>query len=156
MEQLPSYFNIRLVDSKLGLSYDIKNNKSIVLNEIQMDEINRFVLLVGDEEFIETEENKIERFIPKTYVLKQNYPNPFNPGTFIYFEIPEEADINISIYNTLGQKVKMLVNDFKISGSYRILWNGTNDQGRTVASGIYFYRLTSKRYVRTLKMLKIQ
>ena len=144
------------MDSKLGLSYDIKDSESIILNEIQMDEINRFVLLVGDEQYINKEENKIERFLPKTYVLKQNYPNPFNPGTLIYFEIPKAADINLCIYNTLGQKIKTLVNDHKTSGSYRILWDGTDDKGREVSSGIYFYRLTSSKFVKTLKMLKLK
>jgi len=70
-----------------------------------------------------------------------NYPNPFNPTTTISFSIQELSKINLSIYNIKGQKVKTLVNNELTSGSHSIIWNGKNESGETVSSGLFFYKL---------------
>jgi nitrate reductase cytochrome c-type subunit len=90
---------------------------------------------------------------PRSYVLEQNYPNPFNPTTTINFSVPKTGMVNVSVYNAIGQLVKVLTNDNYIPGTYQITWNGTNNGGITVASGVYFYRFTTKDYTNTMKMV---
>lgn len=90
--------------------------------------------------------------IPTAYKLGQNYPNPFNPETNISYEIPADSKVELSIYNILGEKVATLVNEFKAAGSYEVTWNGTRDDGTTVSSGIYFYRLNAGDFVKSMKM----
>ena len=90
---------------------------------------------------------------PRTYALEQNYPNPFNPTTTINFSVPKTGIVNVSVYNEIGQLVKVLANDNYIPGTYQITWNGTNRAGNGVASGVYFYRFTAKDYVSTMKMV---
>ena len=90
--------------------------------------------------------------LPKEFALKQNYPNPFNPETWIAFDLPQAVNVTIAIYNTLGQKVRTLVNESTAAGSYKILWNGTNDQGNNVASGVYVYSIKAGNFTEAKKM----
>lgn len=94
--------------------------------------------------------------IPSGFVLEQNYPNPFNPTTTIEFSLPEKADVNLSIYNILGQKVKEFDLGLKPVGSYKLEWNGKDDENNTVASGIYLYRLATDKFVATKKMVLLK
>ena len=70
-----------------------------------------------------------------------NYPNPFNPNTTIDFYLPEPGDVTLEVFNIKGQRVKTLINEHKETGSHNIVWNGTDQNGRFVSSGVYFYRL---------------
>ena len=85
--------------------------------------------------------------------LKGCYPNPFNPTTTISFSIKEKAPVELIIYNILGQKVRTLVNQPLEPGEHSIVWNGTDNKGRSVASGIYFYRMKAGNYSETKKMV---
>ena len=85
--------------------------------------------------------------------LKGCYPNPFNPTTTISFSIKEKAPVELVIYNILGQKVRTLVNQSLEPGEHSIVWNGTDNKGRSVASGIYFYRMKAGNYSETKKMV---
>ena len=87
------------------------------------------------------------------YYLSQNYPNPFNPETIIELSLPVKSKINLTIYNILGQKVETLIDDIKPAGSHRISWDGTDNRKLKVASGIYFYKLTSEDNFISKKML---
>jgi hypothetical protein len=97
---------------------------------------------------------------PVTYRLEQNYPNPFNGATTIQYEIPDikttETKVAIQIFNVLGQKVKTLINTPHDPGQYKITWNGTDESGVQVSSGIYFYRLISKNHLTTKKMIYVK
>jgi hypothetical protein len=88
-----------------------------------------------------------------TNYLKNNYPNPFNPETTISYHIAQPGMVKLNIYNIKGQKVKTLVNENNAVGDYNILWNGIDDNGKDVSSGIYFYRLESNDYTSTKKMI---
>jgi hypothetical protein len=79
--------------------------------------------------------------IPKQVILKGNYPNPFNPDTTISFSIPEYCKVNLSIYNIKGQKVKTLIHTVLEKGSHDVVWNSHDSNGKSVASGVYFYKL---------------
>jgi len=93
---------------------------------------------------------------PKDFVLLQNYPNPFNPVTNIKFNVPRYSKVELKIYNILGQEVKTLVDGRIKPGYYNITWDGRNNNGMKVASGIYIYRLRTEKYVKSLKMVLIK
>ncbi len=94
--------------------------------------------------------------LPTSYSLEQNVPNPFNPETQIDFAIPKSGHVHIDIYNTLGQKVKTLVDEPLSVGSKRVSWDGTDDRGKQVASGVYFYRMSVNDFSATKKMLLLK
>ncbi len=94
--------------------------------------------------------------IPDSYSLNQNYPNPFNPETTIQYDIPEPVHVNIVIYNTLGEKIKTLVDEEKKAGVYTVLWNGTNDNGVKVGSGVYIIKMFTNQKVKMRKMLLVK
>ncbi len=93
---------------------------------------------------------------PGNFSLSQNYPNPFNPTTIIKYQIAKESNVSLAIYNTLGQMVKTLVNTIQPAGSYSITWNGTNQAGLKLSSGIYFYRLNAGNFVVVKKMMMLK
>ncbi|MBL8008895.1 MAG: T9SS type A sorting domain-containing protein, partial [Ignavibacteria bacterium] len=100
--------------------------------------------------------NPDHKFIPTDFALSQNYPNPFNPSTTIRYDIAKESKVVLKVYNMLGQEVTTLVNTTKGQGRYEIRWNGKNQFGNTVASGVYLYRLEAGNVVKTKKMLFIK
>ncbi len=91
--------------------------------------------------------------LPEVYYLKQNYPNPFNPTTTINYSLARKANVNLAVYNILGQQVKTLVNGEMSAGEYSVKWEGNDTNGDAVASGIYFYKMVSDDFVKTHKMV---
>ncbi|HER00135.1 MAG TPA: T9SS type A sorting domain-containing protein [candidate division Zixibacteria bacterium] len=91
--------------------------------------------------------------VPDEYSLSQNYPNPFNPNTVISFELPTACNVELSVFNLLGQRVASLVNGYHDAGIYESEWDGTDDDGNRVSSGIYLYRIKAGNFVQTKKML---
>ncbi len=94
--------------------------------------------------------------VPERFVLNQNYPNPFNPETIINYELPQNAQVDLTIFNLLGQKVRVLVNTDLPAGAHSARWNGTDVDGNKVTSGVYIYRLKSGDFVETKKMIFLQ
>lgn len=90
---------------------------------------------------------------PEKITLYQNYPNPFNPETSINFNLPEDDYITLKIYDISGKLIHTLVEDYKLSGHYSIKWNGENENGEVVSSGLYLYQITSSKYSITKGML---
>lgn len=94
---------------------------------------------------------------PEGFELGQNYPNPFNPVTNVEFRLSNPAWVRLKIYDLMGRKVKTLVNGRRVAGTYTVVWDGTDDTGKPVVSGVYFYRLwVNNRFVATRKMLLIR
>ncbi len=92
--------------------------------------------------------------IPAVFKLGQNYPNPFNPETKISYEIPKPSNVELVIYNIKGERVRTLVNEYHNKpGYYYEIWNGKDNQGKDVASGVYFYTIKAADYISTKKML---
>lgn len=89
--------------------------------------------------------------IPSDFALHQNYPNPFNPTTEIRFGVPENANVKIVIYNAVGKEVAQLVNKHFNAGYHTYTWNASN-----LASGVYFYEMTSNKFKQTQKMLLVK
>lgn len=104
----------------------------------------------------EVKEEKKEESLPATFVLYQNYPNPFNPSTKIEFSLPHGAQVQLDVYNVSGKRVKRLIDKQLASGHWSILWNGEDNKGIEVASGVYFYRLKTSQYTQTRKMVIIR
>jgi hypothetical protein len=99
--------------------------------------------------------------VPSSFSLSQNYPNPFNPTTRIQFrvgslEFSQSIHTTIIIYNILGQKVRVLVDEDKLPGRYEILWDGKDDKGKEVSSGIYFYQLKTGGFKETKRMVLLR
>ena len=94
--------------------------------------------------------------IPTSSCLAQNYPNPFNHATQIIYSIPSSVPITLEIYNTLGQVVRVFNPDQKQAGTYSVTWDGYNDQGYLMPSGIYIYTLTAGDFSDQKKMLLIK
>ena len=99
-------------------------------------------------------EDEVE--LPLTFDLKQNYPNPFNPSTVISYQLPQNEVVSLEIYNALGQKVRTLVNEAQEAGQYEIIWDGKNNSGNELSSGVYLYRLTAGNHVKVMKMMLVR
>jgi len=90
--------------------------------------------------------------LPTVYSLSNNYPNPFNPTTTIDYSIPKSGNVEIAVFNATGQKVRTLVNERQDAAFYKVVWDGKNDTGESVASGLYIYRLVSGNFHKMEKM----
>jgi hypothetical protein len=99
---------------------------------------------------------KTELQAPAAFALAQNYPNPFNPETQISYSLPQDAHVVLTIFNIMGQKVKTLVDELQDAGYKSIHWDGKNDNGSQVASGIYFYRIQAGEYSQTKRMVLLE
>lgn len=91
--------------------------------------------------------------VPTVYQLDQNYPNPFNPSTTIRFTVPVAGKVTLTVYNVAGQKIATLINGNVTAGSHTRVWNGKDNAGNQVASGVYFYKLTAEKFSATEKMI---
>lgn len=94
--------------------------------------------------------------IPAITTLKGNHPNPFNPVTTITYSVKENLPVQIGIYNVKGQLIRTLVNESKAPGNHSVVWTGTDDNGRSVSSGIYFYKMQAGKYTSTKKMIMMK
>jgi len=94
--------------------------------------------------------------LPKTYVLQQNFPNPFNPVTTIKYQLPKASDVMLKIYNILGQSVISLINERQEAGYKSIIWNGMNESGAKVSTGIYFYVMEAGNFRSIKKMMLLK
>ena len=94
--------------------------------------------------------------IPSTFTLHQNYPNPFNPITTVRYELPEDSFVDVKVYDMLGNVVINLVNTNQSSGYKSIQWNATNNTGKPVSAGIYFYTIQAGDFVDTKKMILLK
>ncbi|MDH4034605.1 MAG: T9SS type A sorting domain-containing protein, partial [candidate division Zixibacteria bacterium] len=94
--------------------------------------------------------------VPDGFWLGQNYPNPFNPDTDIDFYLPQQSDVTLAVYNMLGQQVRVLVSSSLTSGTHTAHWDGRDESGRAVSSGIYLYRLHANEFIDSHKMLMLK
>ena len=94
--------------------------------------------------------------VPVEFTLSQNSPNPFNPSTTISFSLPESHFTSLCIYNISGQKIRELVTGTMTEGTHTVQWDGKDDSGRTVSSGIYIARLTAGKLSTSKSMLLVK
>jgi len=108
----------------------------------------------GSGEQVKTENAAAE--IPDHFALLQNYPNPFNPQTKIEYALSRDADVKLTIYNILGEQVNVLVDEHQTAGYKKVYWDGRDQRGEEVTSGVYFYRLETKEFSKVKKMLLVK
>ena len=113
-------------------------------------------LIVGDEDFVFNTAEAILNDIPEKFSLSQNYPNPFNPVTRMDYTLPKRSRVVISIYNVLGQEVKTIINREQEYGYHSITWDGIDNRGKQMSSGVYFARMNSNSFSQTKKMLLVK
>jgi|GEM_PF-4039433 len=94
--------------------------------------------------------------LPSQYSLEQNYPNPFNPQTTIEYHLPTTTTVNMTVFDASGRRIKTIVSNRVSPGTHHASWDGTNDQGKSMSAGIYFYRLQTADYSITKKMMLIK
>ncbi|MFQ5640406.1 MAG: FlgD immunoglobulin-like domain containing protein [bacterium] len=90
--------------------------------------------------------------LPRSFSLEQNYPNPFNPQTEIRFQIPEASHVVVRIFNVIGEEIRTLVNSPYEAGYHGVRWNGKDNRGNDVASGVYLYQIHAGEFSQVLKM----
>ncbi len=143
-EWTPYYFNVsQLVGNTVRFA-------------IQCVSANAFVFLVDNFRVDSTEDgvdNDDSQASPVLNGLAQNYPNPFNPETSITYSMQKAGNVTLDIFNLKGQKVKSLVNGYQEKGNHTIAWNGTDESGKSVSSGVYFYKMKSGQYTSSRKMI---
>lgn len=115
-----------------------------------------YLIKVQGEQATDINELIVSDYLPDGFELHQNYPNPFNMSTSIEYSIPNKADVTLTIYNVLGQVVSYWNASSLPAGNYRYEWDGTNEQGSDIASGIYLYRLQYGSFALTKKMLLLK
>ncbi len=145
-ENLPENYDWIVVSEETGLLY----TKRIVQVS---DKKNRFKVIVGTEQAIAAVKSNYVQ-LPLTYYLEQNYPNPFNPTTTINFGLPQASIVTINLYNILGQQINSLFENVQMdAGIHSIQWNGKNESGALVSSGIYFLQLKTDASNHYIKMI---
>jgi len=125
-----------------GYTTDISGSRKAYLGSVS-------VLVSGIFELVDSP-------LPDDYTLAQNYPNPFNASTMIRFGLPEKSHVTVEVFNALGRKVTTLVDGPLSAGNYVVDWDGTNDIGETVATGVYLYRLSTDLSTTTRKMVLLK
>jgi len=97
-----------------------------------------------------------EELLPEVYALHQNYPNPFNPITTLRYDLPENGIVRITIYNIQGREIKVLVNQYQEAGYKSVRWNATNNYGKPISAGMYFYKIRAGEFLQTRKMVLLK
>jgi hypothetical protein len=113
-------------------------------------DFDSFQILKGEATAVEPMAHEPE--LPTGYALSQNYPNPFNAETRIRFAVPEAGHVSLKVYNVTGQLVRELVDETMPAGSHSAVWNGRDEAGRELASGVYFCRMVAGSYAESIKM----
>jgi hypothetical protein len=97
-----------------------------------------------------------EENVSRGFSLMQNYPNPFNGETALQFDLPRTSNVSMVIYNLLGERVKTLIDGSRPAGTNAVVWDGTDQRGKPVSSGMYFYRLSTENYTRTKRLFYLK
>ena len=147
LENIPATMNAWLMIDDVVIQVNNETSVSIT------DKIKQAFLVIGTEKYMEGETDDL---IPVTFALEQNYPNPFNPNTYIEFTIPQSGHVSLDIFNVLGQKVRTLLDKEMTSGTRTVMWDSHDNNGTSVATGVYFYRLQFGDMVKHKKMVLLK
>ncbi len=151
---LPENFKLHILDEDYQCPIQI-NQGTFTITMGDSGTTRQLKIIIGTDEYAKNNNNGIS-LIPITNVLYQNYPNPFNPETTIRYQIGQRGQVTLEIYNMLGQKIRTLVHKSQSPGQHQIHWNGANDAGNSVASGIYIYSLKTSEFTHTRKLVLIR
>ena len=140
---LPGNYNAKVIVKQIaGIATDVDDDEDTVDVTLTVDS--------------PTDVDDLGGSLPTVFSLEQNYPNPFNPTTSIEFNLPKSSYVSLTVFNILGQKVAELVNGSLSAGNKQIEWDGTDSNGRTLESGVYFYKITAGEFSMTRKMMMLK
>ena len=117
---------------------------------------NYYGLYFDNQGWTDVEDETGEKVFPTEFALSDNYPNPFNPETRIFYFVSRACQVRLEVFNLLGQKIRTLVNEHQTVGNREVGWDGRNQDGEEVASGVYFYKLQAEDFAQTKKMVLIR
>jgi fibronectin type 3 domain-containing protein len=137
---MPASYKVYLVDYATERVTPLTDVSQYVFAMKRAEQVRSFRLVAGTEEYVRNNTGGIP-IVPVEFALHQNYPNPFNPQTKISYGVGHSGEVSLVIYNVLGQKIRTLVNEAQSIGLQEAVWDGRNELGQQVASGVYFYRL---------------
>jgi len=142
---------IHLLNEETGTSYDLRQSSTA---EIQPStETTRLTLLIGTDEYVQQKKTELTA---SELQLQPGVPNPFRQKTTLSYTVPEEGRVKLEVFDVLGRRVRVLVDGRKEAGTYRATWNGGNEAGQAVASGVYLSRLTFEGRTITQKMVLVK
>ena len=144
----------------LTLKFNSEKGNEIVFSFVRVLANNsngdQIPLSYKDTKIITSVKNELSNIIPDEFALHQNHPNPFNPETYISYQVPKTSQVKIEVFNLLGQHIRTLVDEEKSPGSYKILWNGLDDQRQAVSSGVYLYKMQAGDFTAMQKMVLVR
>ena len=145
-------------DFTVGGTSDLRDVEVLIEQETSLGpywiNLSRNITIIGDPNTAVTE--AYSDALPQSVTLDQNYPNPFNSDTVIRFALPTDEEVELAVFNLTGQQVATLAEGVRKAGAYTVHWDGCDDNGRELASGVYLYRLRSGQHVETRKLLLLQ
>jgi len=149
---VPAQYRVMLVDPLNSAPVDLRRQN--VYAYATSAKTMQFSLIVGTQAFVE---GVTANLVPQVFDLAQNYPNPFNPSTTITYMLASPADVRLEILTVLGQRVRMLDSGVRPAATHTVIWDGRDENGQTVASGVYFCRLVAGgNMIRTRKLLLVK
>jgi len=146
IDQIPQDQEVYMIQRDKGKYWNlrVKNNISF----IPKTQSRSFEVIVGENEFVQ---DVLKNVVPGEFALEQNFPNPFNPTTSISYQLSDGSQVELSIYNGLGQKLRTLVDRRQEAGAYTVSFDASS-----LASGIYYYRISTSKFTRTRKMILLR
>jgi PKD repeat protein len=151
---LPEDFKIWFIDKNRLLSVPVTDDGLDI--QLPKDGIGYYRIIIGKEEFAKQHSEQIP-LVPFEYTLFQNYPNPFNSMTNISYNLQEKSQVLIEVYDILGRRIKILVNnEFQNPGTHKILWDGTTSFGDYISSGVYIYRIKANDFTNSKMMVLLK
>jgi len=148
INEIPDQMEIYLVDDDRAKSVNLRENEVYEYNPVK--DITEFKILVGKSGHINS---ILSSILPTEFELGNNFPNPFNPTTTFQVSIPQPSEIKLAIYNILGEEIKILYQESVEAGKHWYQWDGKDEQGFVVPSGIYFYNLTGNNGINISKKM---
>jgi hypothetical protein len=160
IENVPAEASIYLIDREMGRLVDVRSESSYEFHlgerEVVPETEARFLLIVGSKEFMDKSKDELPS-PPIQTALYQNYPNPFNPSTMVRYDLAHQCSVRLVVYDAAGALVKVLYKGQRPAGRYEEVWDGRNERGRQVSTGIYLSRLETSTGARmTRKMLLLR
>lgn len=165
---LPDHITLSLLDSHTGVEYDLQNLDGInIITERKGSFSPAPNLAIGQYPILGEQryqllvhygnlEKNLDDLLPSSFKLHQNYPNPFNPITTIRYDIPKLSEVRIVIHDLMGRQVANLLDGIKTAGYHNITWDGSNQLGDDVSSGMYIYSIHTEKYNFSKKMIFIK
>lgn len=155
-KNLPENCHLAILDISNNKIVDIKSGHYTFTNKYEQHPVT-FKIFAGSDEYVKQAVEEERSKLPDKYELVQNYPNPFNPGTTIRFKLLHMSEVSLLIYNVLGEKVITLLQDHVYdTGTHEIQWDGTDQHGNPVSSGLYIYMIRTGQFSASKKMILLR